>query len=252
MDRQFTWGDYDEDGLRFALLTAYHKLRDLAFDIRGRRVYTFPQRILGGFVEACADMEGAIECASESEMDRAPSEGEWPLRAVIEHTIQAEHGFRLACERALISAQKAEQPSPLTQTDWPAFRGLFRPEGGTAAVVDALRRSRDLVLADFAGLPDAALDVPAYYWESAPLPLRFRLMRFELHLRQHTIQADKTMAGIGRSPSEAERLTRLVRCGFGDVEASLLGAPSEFETPGAPAIVRDFERYTSELRAAAV
>src|SRR3712207_6856353 len=47
-------------------------------------------------------------------------------------------------------------------------------------------------------------------FRSYELPLRFRLHRFDSHLRQHTIQAGKTLEGIGRAPSEAKRLLQLI------------------------------------------
>jgi hypothetical protein len=50
------------------------------------------------------------------------------------------------------------------------------------------------------------------------MPLRFRLHRFEEHLRQHTIQLDKTLVGIGRSPTEAHRLIRNIYYALADVE----------------------------------
>jgi hypothetical protein len=50
------------------------------------------------------------------------------------------------------------------------------------------------------------------------MPLRFRLHRFEEHLRQHTIQIDKTLVGIGKPPTEAHRLVRNVYNALADVE----------------------------------
>jgi hypothetical protein len=50
------------------------------------------------------------------------------------------------------------------------------------------------------------------------MPLRFRLHRFEEHLRQHTVQLDKTLAAIGRPPTEAHRLVRNIYNALADVE----------------------------------
>jgi hypothetical protein len=57
------------------------------------------------------------------------------------------------------------------------------------------------------------------------MPIRFRLHRFEEHLRQHTIQLDKTLAGIGRPPTEAYRLVRNIYNVLADVESE--SAPAE-------------------------
>jgi hypothetical protein len=51
------------------------------------------------------------------------------------------------------------------------------------------------------------------------MPIRFRLHRFEEHLRQHTIQLDKTLAAI-RPPTEAHRLVRNIYNALADVESS--------------------------------
>jgi hypothetical protein len=91
-------------------------------------------------------------------------------------------------------------------------------------VLARLQESRDAVLDAFTDLPDALIEQPIRFWEAELYPLRFRLIRYELHLRQHTIQADKTMAGIGHPPAEAKRLVRLFYRGLGAVEAGLLGA----------------------------
>ncbi|MDP9266294.1 MAG: hypothetical protein M3O91_09305 [Chloroflexota bacterium] len=74
-------------------------------------------------------------------------------------------------------------------------------------------------------MSEEELDVPAWFWETEPMPVRFRLHRFEEHLRQHTIQLEKTLVGIGHPPTEAERLVRLVHNALGEMEALSLGAP---------------------------
>jgi hypothetical protein len=51
------------------------------------------------------------------------------------------------------------------------------------------------------------------------MPIRFRMHRFEGHLRQHTIQLDKTLAVI-RPPTEAHRLVRNIYNALADVETA--------------------------------
>ena len=72
---------------------------------------------------------------------------------------------------------------------------------------------------------DAEIDAPAWFWDG-PMPLRFRLHRFEEHLRQHTIQLDKTLAGIGRPPTEAHRLVRNIYNALADVETEPAPLPA--------------------------
>jgi hypothetical protein len=54
---------------------------------------------------------------------------------------------------------------------------------------------------------------------------RFRLHRFDSHLRQHTVQVEKTLVALGRGPSEARRLLRLIHAALAEVEGATIGAP---------------------------
>jgi hypothetical protein len=56
------------------------------------------------------------------------------------------------------------------------------------------------------------------------MSVRFRLHRFDSHVRQHVIQVDKTIAALGQSPNEAKRLVRLIYAALADVNAALIGA----------------------------
>ncbi len=229
MDRPYAWREYNEDGLRFALLTAYHDLLDLSVRLEAARTpLTQAQRILAGFIDAHADLAGVLISTSDAEIDRAPAEKEWPLRRVIDHLLDSEHGFLTACRRGLKLAGEGKPPLALTNQDWASFGRPAKAEGEREEVQPVLLGSRDAVVAEFRALPDGALETPVDFWEAEVYPLRFRLIRFELHLRQHIIQADKTMAGIGHPPSEAERLVRLVMRGLGRVEAALVGAPAAY------------------------
>ena len=67
-------------------------------------------------------------------------------------------------------------------------------------------------------MSDAELEKPAWFWDG-PMPIRFRLHRFEEHLRQHIIQLDKTLAVI-RPPTEAHRLVRNIYNALADVESA--------------------------------
>ncbi len=225
MDAPYTWGDYNEEGLRFALLTAYHDLTDLGVRLRGLAPPPTQARlILAGFIDAHADLAGLLVSASDPEMDLAPAEGQWPLRAAIDHVLGSENGFTYICRRGLERVREGRPQSEYTNADWGAIPRAGPALGGRDAVLARLQESRDAVLDAFADLPDALLDQPIRFWEQELYPLRFRLIRYELHLRQHIIQADKTMAGIGHPPAEAERLVRLIYRGLGAVEAALLGA----------------------------
>ena len=50
--------------------------------------------------------------------------------------------------------------------------------------------------------------------------------RWSSHLREHTIQIEKTLALLGRVPTEPERLVRLTLAAYGRAEAVLFGQPA--------------------------
>ena len=82
---------------------------------------------------------------------------------------------------------------------------------------DAFATVHIRILRELGDISDDEVEAPVWFWDGA-MPLRFRLHRFEEHLRQHTIQLDKTLAGIGRPPTEAHRLVRNVYNALADVE----------------------------------
>ena len=76
--------------------------------------------------------------------------------------------------------------------------------------------------------------------------LRFRLHRFESHLRQHTIQIDKALVALGLASGEARRLVRMVYAGLAEVQGLLIGA----EDTGAQAcadLAAEINRRTDKI-----
>ena len=64
------------------------------------------------------------------------------------------------------------------------------------------------------------------------IPIDFRLGRYGSHIREHTIQVDKTLAMIGRQPTEVERIVRLILGSYGRLEALFVGRTAdELERP---------------------
>jgi hypothetical protein len=73
-----------------------------------------------------------------------------------------------------------------------------------------------------AGLPDDRLDLGSA-WSGFHVSIGFRLGRWASHIREHTIQVEKTYALIGHVPSEPARLVRHVLAGYGRAEAVVFG-----------------------------
>jgi DinB superfamily len=227
MGREWKWGAYDEEGLRFALLMTHHELRDLAVRLAAKRpARTQASAILAQYHQAYRDLTGALASARTEDLDRAPAEGEWPVREVAKHALGAEYGFLMVSRFGLDRrrAGKSEEPP---EAEFDAYKVPFvndrksAVDGLSTATVEQLRDAFATVhiriLRELGDISDDEVEAPAWFWDGA-MPLRFRLHRFEEHLRQHTIQLDKTLGGIGRPPTEAHRLVRNVYNALADVE----------------------------------
>ena len=230
MGREWKWGVYDEEGLRFALLMTHHELRDLAVRLAAKRpARTQAAAILAQYHQAYRDLTGALAAVRTEDLDRAPAEGEWPVREVCQHMLGAEYGFLRVCRIAL-ERHRSGKPGEPAEAEWDAASAPYlearRAATEPLAAADELR-IRDAFatihirnLRELGDISDTELDLPSWFWDG-PMPIRFRLHRFEEHLRQHTIQVDKTLVGIGRGPTEAHRLVRNVYNALADVEMEL-------------------------------
>jgi len=235
MGREWKWGVYDEEGLRFALLMTHHELRDLAVRLAKMRERQPTQagRILAQYHEAYRDMTAVLATVRSEDLDRAPAEGEWPVRKVCDHMLGAEYGFLRVCRIGLERHRGGKTAEP-TEDEWNAASAPYTKarEAATAPLATSgIDKIRDAFfdiharnLRELSDITDPELGLPSWFWDG-PMPIRFRLHRFEEHLRQHTIQLDKTLVGIGRPPTEAHRLVRNIYNALADVETETAPAP---------------------------
>lgn len=232
LERPYAWEEYDEDGLRFALLAAHHQLRETHATVAAARLgagkpFTEAQRILAQVHEAYGDLTGALAGTSEAELDQAPPAEQWPLREVLKHILDTENSFLTAIVVAL-EAVRAGKPSERLSLDASkAKRGQPEvPSGSRADALNALFRSHVAILRALDGVTDGELDTPSWFWEDKGYPIRFRMHRFEEHLRQHTIQVDKTLSAIGHPLTEAERLVRNLCTALAGLESVAANTPA--------------------------
>lgn len=224
MGREWKWGVYDEEGLRFALLMTHHELRDLAVQLasRARGQPTQARRILAQYHQTYRDLTGLLAGVRTDDLERAPAEGEWPLRETLKHILGAEHGFLAVSRFALVHHRDGKHEEP-PEEKWEIFRRDYAaPKDAVDGTIENIRNSffaiHRRVLTELDDVTDAELEQPAWFWDGA-MPIRFRMHRFEEHLRQHTIQLDKTIGAI-RPPTEAHRLIRNVYNALADVESA--------------------------------
>lgn len=216
---------------REMMFVAYQRLCELAVRTAGHRATDHPpslaQRILGQHQLAYRDLTGALVDVPDDMLDREPTAGEYSIRATLSHMLMAESGFRMAIEWALQQRGAAQ----LTPDQFDSRDALLRSrdqfpfEGDLASFHATFAHVHGLALHAFSGMPDADLDLPMIWWDGV-MPIRDLLLGFNSHMREHIVQLDKTILGIGHTVTEGARLARLVHRALGECEAAWIGAPA--------------------------
>ncbi len=85
------------------------------------------------------------------------------------------------------------------------------------------------ILTDLNEIDTAEIEKPSRFLEDEPMSLRFRMHRFDSHMRQHTIQVEKTLQRIGHIPNESQRLLRLIFIALAQVEGVSIGTRRNHE-----------------------
>ncbi len=236
LERAWAWGAYDSEGMRFAFFRVYEELRELATRMAWERsAHGSPrstaQHILAQYHLAYRDLQAALLGIGNDEADRVPAEGEWPLRRVVAHIVEADLGFYGVVRYALDRHRSRDgRPAKIPVEAWDALLGEEEASidaklaGPLASILSYYTTVHERVLHEFADIRSEELAAPSMYWEGTEMSLRFRLHRFDSHLRQHTVQIDKTLESIGHPPNEAKRLLRLVYAALAEAEGATLGA----------------------------
>ena len=236
LDQPWSWGPHDE-GVRFAFLGSYQELRELAVSLRQARYAagrppTTAQHILAQHHTTYRDLQAVLLGVTDELYSQAPSPNDWPLRYVLGHVVGAERHFFTLVHYGLARHLANDGRSPRLpdgETDkvvgaYADFRAIMDGQGVTAmlAFYDVLHQR---MLAEFAGMSEAALAAPSIWWEEQEFPLAHRLHRFDAHARQHIIHAEKTLDALGQPPTEVQRLLRQVYQALAEAEGQLIGAP---------------------------
>jgi hypothetical protein len=236
LEREWAWGAYDSEGIRFAFFRTYEQLRDLAVKTATARATHGPavssaQRILAQYHCAYRDLQAALLGVGADDADRAPTGGEWSPRQAVAHIVGAEVGFYVVVKYALDRHRSGDgRPAEIPDETWDAVLGEDVTaveailDGSLADIRSYHETLHERVLREFAEIGEDEMAIPSRYWEGYPLSLRFRLHRFDSHLRQHAIQVDKTLAAIGLALDEAQRLLRLIYAALAEAEGPAIGA----------------------------
>lgn len=257
LDQPYQWRAHGE-GVRFALIGTYHELRELALQLAQERAgtgqpLTAAQRALAPYHAAYRDLQALLLGVDEESWARPPGADDWPLRVVVVHLLSAERTFFALVHHALAEQEaRAAPPSSLPADtraqlfdDEKSFNDLY--ENGTLdGVMEVYAGLHRRVLQTVIQIGDQALEAPSLWWEGELYPIRYRLLRFDAHLRQHTVQVEKVLAQLDQPPTEARRLLRLVYQALAEVESLLLGA-GELAQTERQALATEIEARTVEV-----
>jgi hypothetical protein len=164
-------------------------------------------------------------------LDSSPAKGEWSLRIILGHIIAAEREFFARIWHAVNRFRDGEEePVEMTAEDVAEFVGSYEEFertmnrlsiSGILALYDSLHKR---VLRELTNIRGLELEAPSLWWEQIPIFVEFRLHRLDSHLRQHTVQIEKTLFSLNQYPNEAKRLLRLIYAALGDADGVMIGA----------------------------
>ncbi len=174
-------------------------------------------------LEARGDLFAALLGLTDDDLDEIPVDppGEWPVRTTLEHTLDVEHSYRMSTVWAVERRRNGEPFEPM-----PAGDDLSYPAVSLAELVELLDDAREQTLDELVNLTDAELRAPTR-WIGIDCDVRFRLMRFAQHEREHTAQIRKWRVQTGKPFSEAARYLGLCWQRNGRLEGILCGAPDD-------------------------
>jgi hypothetical protein len=183
--------------------------------------------IVGPATAARWELHGLLLTLSEAKLVVYPGGGEWTLRLVMGHVISSQRGYNWGTAWWLANPHQAGDPNlPQSAPDayWAALpdEATTEAEGTGADLRARLDGQLDVGMERLAGAPDDRLAVAAR-WAGFEVTVGFRLARWGSHIREHTIQLEKTLALLGDVPDEPRRLTRYLLAAYGRAEAAVFG-----------------------------
>lgn len=231
---EWPWHDGQEIEVRYAAYRAAEALEVAELEARtllasADGAERQAARLLGPMTAARWDLHGLVLPLSDDQLDADPGAGEWTLRLVLGHIISGQRAYAWSdawIARHADAALATDPAAPVRPPEafWDALpdEATTEAEGDMAALRARLDAIVDLSGERLGGLDDDRMAIPSR-WSGASVTLGFRLGRCASHIREHTIQVEKTLALLGHVPDETARLVRHVLAAYGRAEAAVFG-----------------------------
>lgn len=174
-------------------------------------------------------LQGKLAALDDEILDRVPREGEWTVRQALDHVIGGQRGYGVFSRWWLRQPLGEDRPATIDKETDAQLEREMPPDGASAkgSIAD-VRAELDSALDEWAlrvaDLDEAALAASAR-WSGVPVDIDFRLGRWASHIREHTLQVDKSLDWLGYQPSEPVRIVRDMYTTWGRLEARIFPVP---------------------------
>ena len=173
------------------------------------------------------DLQGLQITIPDAAWDADPGGGEWTIRQALGHVIEAQRHYGAATAWWSSKRYRPDDPELPATAPEEIYASLpsesAEGEGTPSEVRDRLDDVLDRSSEALAGMASDRLGSGAR-WSGFAVDIDFRLGRWSSHIREHTIQVEKTLAMVDHRPTEVDRLVRLVVASWGRAEAAVYGA----------------------------
>jgi hypothetical protein len=241
LERDWAWIGGGEGDVRYGIYRI-HELFERAEIEASRQLRTSGRNggvaaaIIGPATAARWDLHGVLAALTDADIDADPGGGEWTIRLTLGHTVNSQRAYGWSTAWWQERGFALDDPDLPPRVSEELFAALPDEETAEAAgSLDDIRARLDEILdlsaERLAGTQDDRLGYGAR-WSGFAIPVSFRLGRWSSHIREHTIQIEKTLVMLGRVPTEPERLARLTLAAYGRAEAVVFGQPGADSAAG--------------------
>jgi hypothetical protein len=218
----------------------YYRLFELLEEAQAAVVASLvPSRVVpapGGRRGAAAtvarwSLHGLLLPLTDADLDSDPGNREWTIRQTLGHMLQSQQFYGSFTAWWLTQAPTPAAIPPVDLTY--AVPSEDELSAGSMSEVRArLDSLLDLAMARLGGLDETQVAVPAR-WSGGEVTVGFRIGRWASHIREHTIQVEKTYVMLDRPMTEVERLVRLIFEAYGRLEETVFGLDASTAQPAA-------------------
>ena len=231
LTKPWTWKGGSEEELRYGFYRIGEAFERAGIDAdaslratgthRGR-----PADLMAPATAARWDLQGLLIGLDDSAWDADPGGDEWTIRQTLGHVVSGQRHYGVATAWWQDQGYRADDPDLPPATPEPVFEGLpgeeIEGEGSPAEVRDRLDAVVDRSAERLAGLPTDRLGLGTR-WSGFAVDIGFRIGRWSSHIREHTVQVEKTLVMLDLRPTEVDRLVRLALAAWGRAEGVVYG-----------------------------